>query len=104
MMTGFVHSLGRVNDDGVTYTCGPSGVAPNGQAGTMPESMPHSAAQRRPKALLRPEAATARPQRAGCAQSKKQKGELAGGEPCRPSSLSAAGLGAVCCDVAMLRC
>ena len=38
MMTGFVHSLGRVNDDGVTYTCGPSGVAPNGQAGAMPES------------------------------------------------------------------
>jgi hypothetical protein len=26
-----------------------------------------------------------------------------GGEPCRPSSLSAAGLGAVCCDVAKLR-
>ena len=50
MMTGFVHSLGRVNDDGVTYTCGPSGVAPNGQAGAMPESMPRSAAQRRLKA------------------------------------------------------
>jgi hypothetical protein len=45
MMTGFVHSLGRVNDDGVTYTCGPSGVAPNGQAGAIPESMPRSAAQ-----------------------------------------------------------